>query len=582
MEIWSNWRRDAPLKGTTLVAVLDESIPTASQRNQMKSLDELRNYLFQGTPVNPTGAAWVTKPTVSESTGTVTIGSGSATWNGATVAYTGRTETVTYPTEGLLRQDVVVALQDGTFLYIEGDAATTAITPNYPSNGLWVAYILFSASGGKVQEPAVYYWGSMQKSGTDAQTIEQYVESRIAPVAPTGRALKNEITVEINPSGEIVTGAGVLLVNGVEYAFSANNFGVPVLPAAGFYRVHTIVASYSEQYGASIQKVAQVTDQQHIIRPALAPGDLWVRDIVLTATGAIPENATYLTHYEANRDYIRKDSLTPQTLADAATVTLNGALSTNGNLSNPATLTTLAFSNTTPGFDYRVAITGATARTITLGAATGVTYKALNGDTVTSIDIPAGDCHVIVYQESDGVRKVAVLDGSESTGTTVTDSAVNGNILVDDVEVQVWDNSLNALKSELHNHTNKGALDKVTDAGDGTAYLANDGTYKAVSAGGSTVTDSATNGNIVVDGSEVQVYDDTRVVKTSDGTVMVLDMSTYAPGFIVKAHDTQAGVLVFIDPATLGGGGGSSEVAPLATFTAEPQSPNDILLTWSI
>lgn len=208
MEIWSNWKRDAPLKGTTLVAVLDESITNAGERNQMKPLDEIRNYLFQGTPVNPAGAAWVTKPTVSESTKTVTIGSGSATWDGVTVNYLSRTETVTYPSEGLLRQDVVVARKDGTFLYIQGQAATTAITPNYPSDGLWVAYILFSASGGKVQEPAVYYWGTMQKSSTDPQTIEQYVaanSTQVADSATNGNILIDGAEVNVYNDGAITT-----------------------------------------------------------------------------------------------------------------------------------------------------------------------------------------------------------------------------------------------------------------------------------------------------------------------------------------------------------------------------------------
>jgi hypothetical protein len=185
-------------------------------------------------------------------------------------------------------------------------------------------------------------------------------------------------------------------------------------------------------------------------------------------------------------------------------VTLNGALSTNGNLSNPATLTTLAFSNTTPGFDYRVAITGATAKTITLGAATGVTYKALNGDTVTSIDIPTGDCHVIVYQESGGVRKVAVLDGvaTSGTGSTVTDSTTNGNIVVDNVEVQVYDDS---------------AVIKTVN---GTGPDSN-GNVNVSTSG--VISDSVTNGNIVVDGNEIQVWDNTGNLTTAAAA------STYEP-----------------------------------------------------
>lgn len=46
-----------------------------------------------------------------------------------------------------------------------------------------------------------------------------------------------------------------------------------------------------------------------------------------------------------------------------------------------------------------------------------------------------------------------------------------------------------------------------------------------IGAGGSTVIDSATNGNILVNGSEVQVYDDTTV-KNSVGTLANLTTAT--------------------------------------------------------
>jgi hypothetical protein len=42
--------------------------------------------------------------------------------------------------------------------------------------------------------------------------------------------------------------------------------------------------------------------------------------------------------------------------------------------------------------------------------------------------------------------------------------------------------------SEYHEHSNKSALDKITDAGDGTKYLANDGNYKTVVGGGGSAT----------------------------------------------------------------------------------------------
>lgn len=62
-----------------------------------------------------------------------------------------------------------------------------------------------------------------------------------------------------------------------------------------------------------------------------------------------------------------------------------------------------------------------------------------------------------------------VVDALNSTSTTAALSANQGRIL---------DGKITPLTAASHTHANKGALDKVTDAGGGTTFLANDGNYK--------------------------------------------------------------------------------------------------------
>ena len=49
--------------------------------------------------------------------------------------------------------------------------------------------------------------------------------------------------------------------------------------------------------------------------------------------------------------------------------------------------------------------------------------------------------------------------------------------------------------ADIHTHNNKALLDSLTSAGDGTQFLANDGTYKTVTGGGGTTLPNGTNAN---------------------------------------------------------------------------------------
>lgn len=117
------------------------------------------------------------------------------------------------------------------------------------------------------------------------------------------------------------------------------------------------------------------------------------------------------------------------------------------------------------------------------------------------------------------------VGGGSGSGTTVADSGTNGYILVDGVQLQVYDDTaltqaLSGKADVNHGHTLINISDvDTTEKANGYVLTYNSTTAKTefkalpVSSGGSgsIISDSATNGNILVDGSEVQVYDDTAI-----------------------------------------------------------------------
>lgn len=94
--------------------------------------------------------------------------------------------------------------------------------------------------------------------------------------------------------------------------------------------------------------------------------------------------------------------------------------------------------------------------------------------------------------------------------TQVTDSSLNGNIRVDGIEIKVYDDmqiksDISSLKSSQHAHNNKSTLDKLTD--NNTSLLFNGNPI-----GGSNITTSDKNGNLISDGNEIIVYDDATLM----------------------------------------------------------------------
>jgi hypothetical protein len=159
------------VKGGMLLEVADLTEANAADQSRKLSIDMLRSYIVGSIPTNPEGVEWVTRPTVTVSGTTVSISTAEADFNGTPVSFSADTQTVTLPASGLLRQDVIGAMADGTYVYVEGPEAGTAISASLPNGALFVAYLLFSSQGGDVVEPAELPTDPTPVLLTDAATV---------------------------------------------------------------------------------------------------------------------------------------------------------------------------------------------------------------------------------------------------------------------------------------------------------------------------------------------------------------------------------------------------------------------------
>jgi hypothetical protein len=122
-------------------------------------------------PPTPAGISWVTRPTVTLTGTTINLSAGEADFEGTATSFQAVTIPTTLPASGKLRQDVVVALSSGYYQYLKGSEGTSVVTPNVPNGALFVAYLLFSAQGGQVQQPAELPTDPTPVLLTDAATV---------------------------------------------------------------------------------------------------------------------------------------------------------------------------------------------------------------------------------------------------------------------------------------------------------------------------------------------------------------------------------------------------------------------------
>jgi hypothetical protein len=112
-----------------------------------------------------------------------------------------------------------------------------------------------------------------------------------------------------------------------------------------------------------------------------------------------------------------------------------------------------------------------------------------------------------------------------------------------------------ALKSELHSHSNKATLDRLGINSNNKLTI--DG-QEVLNNGGSTVSDSTTNGNIVVDGQEIKVYDDSSIIQELGQKANVTDIPVFGnKETLDKIGEDENGDLIFNGSPISGAGSGS-------------------------
>ncbi len=127
------------------------------------------------------------------------------------------------------------------------------------------------------------------------------------------------------------------------------------------------------------------------------------------------------------------------------------------------------------------------------------------------------------------------INSDSSTGSNVSDSTINGNILVDGSELVVYELPLDiATISDIPNVSNKLEASNIIAGSNVTVSTnGNDLTINSTAISGSTVISSTTNGNILIDNVETNVYTlPSDVAKLSD----IPDISNK-----LEASDLEAG-----------------------------------------
>ncbi len=125
------------------------------------------------------------------------------------------------------------------------------------------------------------------------------------------------------------------------------------------------------------------------------------------------------------------------------------------------------------------------------GAANG--YAGLDEvGKVPSAQLPASGSGDMLATTYDPTTKAAdafdmgnMAEATDAKIMTAAERAKLGNAPDDTNAALAGKSATDHTHGELHSHTNSAALDNVSDAGDGSQFLADDGSYKAVSASGS-------------------------------------------------------------------------------------------------
>lgn len=139
-------------------------------------------------------------------------------------------------------------------------------------------------------------------------------------------------------------------------------------------------------------------------------------------------------------------------------------------------------------------------------------------------------------------------------GSVVKDSSTNGYIDVNGIQIQVYDDT--ELRIGKHTHANLDALDRLGVNANNKLTL--DGIeLNTGGTGSSTISDSTTNGNILVNGSEVKVYDDTSINNTLNNKADKTDLHSHTNRSTIDKLSDDGTNLLFNGTPIQGGDGGT-------------------------
>ncbi|WP_051263153.1 discoidin domain-containing protein [Tuberibacillus calidus] len=174
------------------------------------------------------------------------------------------------------------------------------------------------------------------------------------------------------------------------------------------------------------------------------------------------------------------------------------------------------------------------------------------------------------------------IDGQEISGnggSTVSDSTINGNIVVDGNEIKVYDDSSiiqelgqMANLTDIPVFDNKETLDKIGEDENGDLIF----NGSPISGAGSVVEKSQTNGNIIVDGNEVVVFDDSSIIQELGQKANVTDIPVFDNKDVLDKLSENNGELEYNGQPIGGSGSGIPMYDNIDSFP-EPEQLDQIV-----
>jgi hypothetical protein len=289
---FSDFKKVTTIQGTHEVVGLNPSEPNAGDRNARFQLSDLRSFLMTGVPTSP--GKWVSQPSVTvtpngDGTASIAVTAGTATFNGVTVEYNAITyPSVSLPGQGLMRQDAVSALENGTFSYVTGTASQNPATPSLPSGSLLANYILLDSTGGQIEEPVAY-----EPAFTKNTAFNKNFGTAAGTVAEGNHTHTGYASSTHNHAGEAITSGTV-----ADARLSSN------VALKAINNLFSVIQTFSA--GILSNSIANITSANNALLSLLATGveavtsvssnvALKIRNTVTSATGNLTEWITGTT-----------------------------------------------------------------------------------------------------------------------------------------------------------------------------------------------------------------------------------------------------------------------------------------------